>query len=110
MCWRGIGGVDIDECDRDKCGPPDGSERTLAILAGGVKWWAKTAKQEGDGISKSSIPDTRYSLFGEKKNMYVTRARTLVPCLYQTWEWRSVSKRDARSYDEIKSINEASNI
>ena len=58
---------------RDKCGPPDGSERTLAILAGGVKWWAKTAKQEGDGISKSSIPGTRYSLLGKKKHVRYAR-------------------------------------
>ena len=35
----------IDECDMEKFGTLDGSEKTNAIL--GDRWWPQTAKQEG---------------------------------------------------------------
>ena len=35
----------IDECDMDKFGTLDGSEKTIAIL--GDRWWPQTVKQEG---------------------------------------------------------------
>ena len=41
----------IDECDMEKFGTLDGSEKTIATL--GDRWWPQTAKQEGDMISKS---------------------------------------------------------
>ena len=39
----------IDECDMDKFGTLDGSEKTIAILG---DRWSQTAKQEGDNTSK----------------------------------------------------------
>ena len=39
----------IDECDMEKFGTLDSSEKTIAIL--GDRWWPQT-KQEGDKISK----------------------------------------------------------
>ena len=39
----------IDECDVDKFGTLDSSERTIAIL--GERWWPQTAKQEGGKLS-----------------------------------------------------------
>ena len=33
----------------EQCGTPYSSEKTIAIL--GARWWAQTAKQEGDKIS-----------------------------------------------------------
>ena len=43
----------IDECDVDKFGTLDSSEKTIAIL--GDRWWPQTAKQEGDKISKKFL-------------------------------------------------------
>ena len=40
----------IDECDMEKFGTLDSSEKTIAIL--GDRWWPQTAKQEGHEISK----------------------------------------------------------
>ena len=39
----------IDECDMDKFGTLDRSEKTIAILG---DRWPQTAKQQGDKISK----------------------------------------------------------
>ena len=41
----------IDECDMEKFGTLDSSEKTIAIL--GDRWWPQTVKQEGDKISKT---------------------------------------------------------
>ena len=38
----------IDECDMEKFGTLESSEKTIAIL--GDRWWPQTAKQEGDTI------------------------------------------------------------
>ena len=35
----------VDECDMEKFGTLDSSEKTIAIL--GDRWWPQTAKQEG---------------------------------------------------------------
>ena len=43
----------IDECDMEKIGTLDSSEKTIAIL--GDRWWPQTAKQEGDEISKKFL-------------------------------------------------------
>ena len=43
----------IDECDMDKLGTLDSSEKTIAILGG--RRWAQTAKQEG-GQDKQNVP------------------------------------------------------
>ena len=40
----------IDECDMEKFGTLDSSEKTIAIL--GDRWWPQTAKLEGEKISK----------------------------------------------------------
>ena len=40
----------IDEHGMENFGSLDSSEKTVAIL--GDKWWAQTAKQEGDMTSK----------------------------------------------------------
>ena len=40
----------IDECDLEKFGTLDSSEKTIAIL--GDKWWPRTAQQQGDTTSK----------------------------------------------------------
>ena len=42
----------IDECDMEKCGTLDSSEKTIAIL--GDRWWPQMAKQAGDRISKKN--------------------------------------------------------
>ena len=42
----------IDECDMDKFGTLDRSEKTIAILG---DRWPQTAKQEGDKISKKFL-------------------------------------------------------
>ena len=41
----------IHECDMEKFGILDSSEKTIVIL--GDRWWRQTAKQEGDRISKT---------------------------------------------------------
>ena len=38
----------VDECDMEKFGTLDDSEKTIAIL--GDRWWPQTAKQEGEKI------------------------------------------------------------
>ena len=43
----------IDECDMEKFGTLDSSEKTIAIL--GDRWWPQKAKQEGDKISKKFL-------------------------------------------------------
>ena len=40
----------IDECDMEKFGTLDSSEKTMAIL--GDTWWPQTVKQEGDKTGK----------------------------------------------------------
>ena len=40
-----------DECDTEKFGTGDSSEKTIPMLGDG--WWPQTAKQEGDEISKT---------------------------------------------------------
>ena len=47
----------IDECDMEKFGTLDGSEKTNAIL--GDRWWPQTAKQEGGEISKTFLCNKR---------------------------------------------------
>ena len=42
-----------DECDTEKFGTLDSSEKTIASL--GDRWWPQTAKQEGDTISKKFL-------------------------------------------------------
>ena len=39
----------IDECDMEKFGTLDSSEKTIAIL--GDRWWPQKAKQQGDKLS-----------------------------------------------------------
>ena len=41
----------IDECDLEKFGTLDSSEKTIAIL--GDRWWPQTAKREGDKTSEN---------------------------------------------------------
>ena len=43
----------IDQCDMEKFGTLDGSEKTIAIP--GARWWPQTAKQQGDQISKKFL-------------------------------------------------------
>ena len=43
----------IDECDMEKFGAYDRSEKTIAIL--GDRCWPQKAKQQGDKISKTFI-------------------------------------------------------
>ena len=43
----------IDECNMEKFGALDSSEKTIAIL--GDRWWPQTAKQQGDKISKTFL-------------------------------------------------------
>ena len=40
----------IDDCDMEKFGTLESSEKTIAIL--GDRWWPQAVKQEGDKISK----------------------------------------------------------
>ena len=46
----------IDRCDMEKFGTLDSSEEMIAIV--GSRWWAQTAKQEGDKISKKILCNT----------------------------------------------------
>ena len=39
----------IDDCDMEKFGTLESSEKTIAIL--GDRWWPQKAKQQGDTIS-----------------------------------------------------------
>ena len=48
-----LGRSKIDECDTEKFGTLDSSEKTIASL--GDRWWPQTAKQEGDTISKKFL-------------------------------------------------------
>ena len=41
----------VDECDMERFGTLDSSEKTIAIL--GDRWWPQTAKQEGDKIRQA---------------------------------------------------------
>ena len=43
----------IGECDMDKIGALDSSEKTIAILED--RWWPQTAKQKGDKIIKKYV-------------------------------------------------------
>ena len=44
---------EIDDCDLEKFGALDSSEKTIAILGDG--WWPQTAHEEGDKGSKKSF-------------------------------------------------------
>ena len=44
---------EIDECDMNKLGTLDSSEKTIAIL--GYKWWPQAAKWEGDKIINRKV-------------------------------------------------------
>ena len=46
MCQR----RKTDECDMEKFGTLDSSEKTIAVL--GDQWWPQTTKLQGDKISK----------------------------------------------------------
>ena len=46
----------IDGCDMEKFGTLDSSEEMIAIVGG--RWWAQTAKQEGDKVSEKFLPGT----------------------------------------------------
>ena len=61
----------ICECDMEKFGTLDSSEKTIAIL--GDRWWPQTAKQEGGKISKANLCNT-----WKKRNEHPTVGR----CLY----------------------------
>ena len=61
----------IDECDMEKFGTLDSSEKTIAIL--GDRWWPQTVKQEGDKISKKCPCNMR-----KKRNEHPNVLR----CLY----------------------------
>ena len=43
----------MDECDMEKFGTIDSSEKTIAIL--GDRWWPQKAKQQGEKISKNFL-------------------------------------------------------
>ena len=43
----------IDECDMEKFGTLDSSEKMIVIL--GDRWWPQKAKQKGDEISKKFL-------------------------------------------------------
>ena len=43
----------LDECDMEEFNRLERSEKTIAIL--GDRWWPKTAKQDGDRISKQFL-------------------------------------------------------
>ena len=43
----------MDECDMEKFGTLDSSEKTIAIL--GDRWWAQTAIWEGDKTSRKFL-------------------------------------------------------
>ena len=63
----------IDECDMEKFGTLDSSEKTIGIL--GDKWWPQKAKQDGDKVRKK-----KYVVNGKKK-MY--RTPKCSRCLHQ---------------------------
>ena len=44
----------IDECDMEKFGTIDSSEKTITTLLIGDRWWPQTAKQEGIDKLKAS--------------------------------------------------------
>ena len=46
----------LDVCDMEEFGRLASSEKTIAIP--GDRWWPKTAKQAGDGISKQFLCNT----------------------------------------------------
>ena len=46
----------VDECDTERFGTLDSSEKTTATL--GHRCWPKTAKQKGDKISKTFLRNT----------------------------------------------------
>ena len=50
-----------DECDMEKFGRLESSEKTIAILED--RWWPQTAKQEEDRISKQF-----YVIYGKSIN------------------------------------------
>ena len=50
----------MDECDMEKFGALDGSEKTIAIL--GDRWWPQTAKQKGGKIRKLFLCTTWYNM------------------------------------------------
>ena len=50
----------IDECDMEKFGTLDSSEKTIAIL--GDRWWPQTAKQKGGKIRKLFLCTTWYNM------------------------------------------------
>ena len=52
----------IDECDVEKFGTLDSSEKTIAIL--GDTWWPQTAKQEGNKKKQKTVSSVIYE---EKK-------------------------------------------
>ena len=52
----------IDECDVEKFGTLDSSEKTIAIL--GDTWWPQTAKQEGNKKKQKTVSSV---IYGEKK-------------------------------------------
>ena len=68
----------IDECDMEKFGTLDSSEKTIAIL--GNRWWPKTAKQEGDKIRKEFLCNV-WGKSNERPNVggVSTRSRTGIP-------------------------------
>ena len=43
----------MDECDMEKFGTLDSSEKAISIL--GHRWWPQTAKQDGDKTSKTFL-------------------------------------------------------
>ena len=53
----------VDECDMEKFGAHDSSEKTIALL--GDRWWPQTAKQEKDKISKRFLCNLN---FWKKRN------------------------------------------
>ena len=72
----------IDECDLEKFGTLDSSEKTIAIL--GDKWWPQTAKQEGDRkISKTFLCNIRKKL-DERRNVGGLRNRNGAPSVSYT--------------------------
>ena len=42
----------LDECDMEEYGRRPSSEKTIAILLIGDRWWPQMAKQDGDKIRK----------------------------------------------------------
>ena len=46
---------ELDECNMEEFDSLAGSEKTIAILLVGDRWWPQAAKQEGDKIISKSI-------------------------------------------------------